>query len=111
MIRYSVISFFLLIGLVIGAVFVNNSTRELEREVRIIQREIAKNNREIEILKASWEYLTNPLFIKELAQNQHFNLGLIESTEKSYGSVEEIPFLEGMEAEPFIGNNQVNLSY
>ncbi|MCY4446955.1 MAG: hypothetical protein OXC02_10920 [Rhodobacteraceae bacterium] len=109
MIHYCVISAIILVGLVIGASYVNQATREIEREVRATQLQIAKNNQELQILNASWEYLTNPSFVEQLASEHYQYIRLIPSTESSYSTLAEIPFIEGMEPDLTIGSIDVGI--
>ncbi len=105
MLRYGVFTSVLVLLLGLVSIYVNHDTKNLEKEVRTAAIQIEKNNEELRTLAVSWEYVSSPEYVDYLTQSTYGQMGLIYSSEKSYGRLEDIPLATDVDA--FEANDSV----
>lgn len=70
----------------------NYQTRQVLREVKTLQRQIAAEREALAILSAEWAYLNRPDRLRELAEINFGALGLLPLTPEQFGRVDQVAY-------------------
>ncbi|MCY4099823.1 MAG: hypothetical protein OXF46_02780 [Rhodobacteraceae bacterium] len=75
-----------------GTNIVNQQTNEVRREVERLTEVKELNSEKLQILEVQWVHLTNPEFIRKLAEENFDRLWMVAGTNLDYGSIEDLPY-------------------
>ncbi|OBY28300.1 cell division protein FtsL [Leisingera sp. JC1] len=79
-------------GLAFWAYRENYATQQVLKDTRALQREIGAAQVRLSVLRAEWAYLNRPQRLRELAEINFDNLGLLPLRPDQFGRVDEVSY-------------------
>lgn len=80
------------IGLAFWAYRENYETQEALNEAETLQREISEARQRLRVLNAEWAYLNRPDRLRDLAEINFDNLGLLPLQPYQFGKVDQVAY-------------------
>lgn len=80
------------VGLAFWAYGASYETRETERDVARLERQIGARHQELSMLRAEWAYLNRPDRLHELAEMNFEALGLMPLAPEHFGLIDQVAY-------------------
>ncbi|WP_211605530.1 cell division protein FtsL [Jannaschia faecimaris] len=94
------------VGLAFWAYDEGYETRQTEREVARLEREIGARHQELSMLRAEWAYLNRPDRLHELVEMNFESLGLIPLAPDHFALIEQVGYPRPAPEVPVVARDQ-----